>query len=39
MTVLSQTVYVVVGLAAIYQALQWKSIQRRWNVSARAVRV
>ena len=39
MTVLSQIVYVVVGMAAIYQALQWKSIQRRWSVSARAVRV
>ena len=39
MTVLSQIVYLVVGLAAVYQALQWKSIQRRWNVPARAVRV
>ena len=27
---LSSVVYVAVGLGAIYQAAQWKSIQRRW---------
>ena len=27
---LSRIVYVLVGLSAIYQALQWKAIQRRW---------
>lgn len=27
---LSRIVYVVVGLSALYQAVQWKSIQRRW---------
>ena len=29
-----QVVYVVVGLAAIYQAIQWKSIQRRWALAS-----
>jgi hypothetical protein len=38
MSVLSQIVYVLVGTAAIYQALQWKGIQRRWAPSARTVR-
>jgi len=28
---LSRTVYVLVGLAALYQALQWKAIQHRWQ--------
>lgn len=28
---LSRVVYALVGLAAIYQALQWKAIQRRWS--------
>ena len=27
---LSRTVYLLVGLAAVYQALQWRGIQRRW---------
>jgi uncharacterized membrane protein YuzA (DUF378 family) len=27
-------VYILVGLSAVYQALQWKAIQRRWNVLA-----
>jgi uncharacterized membrane protein YuzA (DUF378 family) len=26
----SRTVYILVGLAALYQALQWKAIQHRW---------
>ena len=40
MTPLSRLVYVIVGLAALYQALQWKAIQHRWllanNAPARA---
>ena len=31
---LSATVYVLVGLAALYQALQWRAIQRRWLAPA-----
>jgi uncharacterized protein len=27
----SRLVYVVVGLAALYQAAAWRSIQRRWS--------
>ena len=30
MSPLSRIVYILVGLAAVYQALQWKAIQRRW---------
>ena len=30
---LSRAVYSLVGLAAIYQAAQWKAIQRRWSLS------
>ena len=33
---LSRIVYVIVGLAALYQAVQWKAIQRRWMVLAQA---
>ncbi len=33
-TMLSRLVYTVVGLCALYQVIQWKSIQRRWAVSA-----
>lgn len=33
MTILSRIIYVVVGLGAIYQALQWKAIQRRWGLA------
>ena len=29
---LSRLVYVLVGVAAAYQALQWRGIQRRWGV-------
>ncbi len=29
---LSRLVYVVVGLAALYQVFQWKAIQHRWSV-------
>ncbi|MCB2229818.1 DUF378 domain-containing protein [bacterium] len=28
---LSRVVYALVGLSAIYQAMQWKAIQRRWS--------
>jgi len=27
---LSRVVYALVGLSALYQALQWKAIQKRW---------
>lgn len=27
---LSRIVYGLVGLSAVYQAMQWKAIQRRW---------
>jgi uncharacterized membrane protein YuzA (DUF378 family) len=30
MSGLSKIVYVLVGLAAIYQGLSWKAINRRW---------
>jgi uncharacterized protein len=29
-TMLSRLVYMVVGLCALYQVMQWKAIQRRW---------
>jgi uncharacterized membrane protein YuzA (DUF378 family) len=28
---LSRVVYLLVGLAALYQAAQWKAIQHRWQ--------
>lgn len=28
---LSSVVYVLVGIAGLYQGLSWKSIQRRWR--------
>jgi uncharacterized protein len=28
---LSSVVYVLVGLSALYQAVSWKAIQRRWS--------
>ncbi|HZT36304.1 MAG TPA: DUF378 domain-containing protein [Bryobacteraceae bacterium] len=31
---LSSVVYGLVGLAGLYQALTWKSIQRRWQPAA-----
>jgi len=31
---LSRIVYVVVGLAGAFQAVQWKAIQRRWGSAA-----
>ncbi len=36
MSSLSRLVYVVVGLAALYQALQWKAIQHRWSMGVTA---
>lgn len=30
-SVLAGMVYIVVGVAALYQGLQWKAIQRRWS--------
>lgn len=33
-TLLSSIVYVLVGLAAVYQATGFKAIQRRWGVPA-----
>jgi len=36
-TWLARIVYSLVGLSAVYQALQWKAIQRRWSpMSVRA---
>lgn len=32
-TVLSRAVHASMGLAAIYQALSWKAIQKRWALS------
>ena len=31
MSLLSRIVYVLVGVAAVYQAIFWKTIQRRWH--------
>jgi len=37
MSLVSRIVYLLVGLSAVYQGLQWKAIQRRWGLaSARA---
>ena len=33
MSVISRMVYVMVGLAGAFQAIQWKAIQRRWSGS------
>ncbi len=32
-TWLANTVYILVGLAALYQALALRSIQRRWHIA------
>lgn len=34
-SILSSIVYVAVGLAGVYQLLQWKAIQRRWQAHVR----
>ncbi len=31
MSGLSRVVYLLVGAAALYQALQWRGMQRRWS--------
>ncbi len=33
MSILSRIVYILVGVAAIYQAVLWKAIQRRWQTA------
>jgi len=38
MSPLARTVYVLVGLSALYQAMQWQGIQRRWLAPARTTR-
>lgn len=38
MSPLARTVYVLVGLAGLYQAIQWQGIQRRWLAPARTAR-
>lgn len=38
MSPLTRSVYVLVGLSALYQAMQWQGIQRRWLAPARAAR-
>lgn len=38
MSPLSRAVYVLVGISAVYQALQWRGIQRRWYAPAHAAR-
>jgi uncharacterized membrane protein YuzA (DUF378 family) len=35
---LSTVVYSLVGLSGLYQALTWKSIQRRWHADAAGAR-
>ncbi len=32
-SVLSSVVYLLVGLSALYQAISWKAIQRRWSAN------
>ena len=31
MLVLSRIIFIIVGLAALYQIFQWKAIQTRWK--------
>lgn len=33
-SLLSRIVYSLVGVGAVYQALGWRAIQRRWHMSA-----
>lgn len=35
---MSRIVYALVGIAGLYQALQWRAIQRRWLVVAQPAR-
>jgi len=32
--VLSRLIYTVVGFSAVYQAISWKSIQKRWGLAS-----
>ena len=32
--ILSRIVYMLVGISAVYQALTWKTIQKRWGLAA-----
>lgn len=32
-TIISSIVYALVGFAGVYQAMQWKAIQRRWRTA------
>ena len=32
-SVISRLVYSLVGVSAVYQAMQWKAIQRRWGLA------
>jgi len=34
MSAMARTVYVLVGLSAVYQAAQWRAIQTRWGYAA-----
>ena len=38
MSALSRIVYALVGLAAVYQGLSWRAIQRRWFPAMEASR-
>jgi hypothetical protein len=35
MSLPSRAVYILVGLAALYQAVQWKAMQHRWALAPR----
>ena len=35
MSVIARIVYILVGVAALYQILLWKAIQNRWGPSAK----
>ncbi len=35
---LSSVVYLLVGLSALYQAVSWKAIQRRWSANPAVAR-
>ncbi len=35
---LSSLVYLLVGLSALYQAVSWKAIQRRWSATPAVAR-
>ena len=38
MSPMARAVYVLVGLSAFYEAVQWQGIQRRWLAPARSAR-